>query len=295
MALEFALRPRFDLKRRPPRRRFSWPRLHPLILPIGAYWFGAAGLTYALIRSTSVNVADAAERDSGSGDSSWTHAPSTEPAIQSPVSGITAQADITQAPAKREPEPAPLAQPPQDEPPPRRDLESASRTIGEHSKRLVRQVPPPVEEDEIAAPAPAFEPEPTEPAPPRRELARESESDPSPKTAPQAGSLPSCESAAATANQTIDVGSARGVPDLTRDAFAGVLEHGAYLTPCSIPPRIALEICAAVQNGSVVGVTVTTEPRDPAINACVRRAVSTLRFPRNSQLDITRTRFERVR
>jgi hypothetical protein len=45
----------------------------------------------------------------------------------------------------------------------------------------------------------------------------------------------------------------------------------------------------------VIGVTVTSEPRDPAINACVRRAVTTLRFPRSSQVDITRTRFDRVR
>jgi hypothetical protein len=300
MPLEFALRPRFDLKRPAPRRRLSWPRLHPLILPIGAYWLAAAGLTYSLIRSTSVNAAGAAERDVASDDPSWTDAPASEPPIQSPISASTSQADITQRPNLRQPEPrpetTPLAEPPRDEPPPRRDLDSVSRTVAEDPKRLSRQAPAPAADDESAALARMFQPEPFEgPAEPQRGLARDSESDPSPKAAAQAGSLPSCESAAATANQTIDVGSARGAPDLTRDAFAGVLEHGAYLTPCSIPPRIALEICAAVQNGKVVGVTVTTDPRDPAINACVRRAVSALRFPRNSQLDVTRTRFERVR
>jgi hypothetical protein len=300
MPLEFALRPRFDLKRPAPRRRLSWPRLHPLILPIGAYWLAAAGLTYSLIRSTSVNAAGAAERDVASDDPSWTDAPASEPPIQSPTSASTSQADITQRPNLRQPEPrpetTPLAEPPRDEPPPRRDLGSVSRTVAEDPKRLSRQAPAPAADDESAARARTFQPEPFEgPAEPQRGLARDSESDPSPKAAAPAGSLPSCESAAATANQTIDVGSARGAPDLTRDAFAGVLEHGAYLTPCSIPPRIALEICAAVQNGNVVGVTVTTEPRDPAINACVRRAVSALRFPRNSQLDVTRTRFERVR
>jgi hypothetical protein len=105
-------------------------------------------------------------------------------------------------------------------------------------------------------------------------------------------SLPSCESAAAAGNQTVDLRSARGAPDLTRDAFAGVLENGAYLNRCAIPPRTALEICAAVQDGKVVGVSVTTEPRNEAINGCVRRAVAGLRFPRSSQLDVTRTRFE---
>lgn len=300
MPLEFALRPRFDLKRPAPRRRLSWPRLHPLVLPIGAYWFAAAGLTYSLIRSSSVNEADAAERDVASDDPSWTTAPASEPPIQSPISASTSQADITQSPNARqpepEPEPAPLAEPPRDEPPPRQALDSVSRTVVEDPKRLSRQAPAPAADDESAARARPFQPDPfEEPAEPPRGLARDSEPEPSPKAALQTGSLPSCESAAATANQTIDVGSARGAPDLTRDAFAGVLEHGAYLTPCSIPPRIALEICAAVQNGNVVGVTVTTEPRDPAINACVRRAVSALRFPRNSQLDVTRTRFERVR
>jgi hypothetical protein len=297
MPLEFALRPRFDLKRPAPRRRLSWPRLHPLVLPIGAYWFAAAGLTYSLIRSTSVNEADAAERDVASDDSSWTNAPASEPPIQSPISASTSRASITQGPLERqpEPEPAPLAEPPRDEPP-RPDLDSVSRTVAEIPKPVRRQAPPRVADDEPAAPTRTFESEPfEEPAEPRRELASDSEPEPSPKAAPQTGSLPSCESAAATANQTIDVGSARGAPDLTRDAFAGVLEHGAYLTPCSIPPRVSLEICAAVQNGNVVGVTVTSEPRDPAINACVRRAVSALRFPRNSQLDVTRTRFERVR
>jgi hypothetical protein len=298
MPLEFALRPRFDLKRPAPRRRLSWPRLHPLVLPIGAYWFAAAGLTYSLIRSASVNEADAAERDVVSDDSSRTAAPASEPPIQSPISASTSQANITQGPSQRQPdaEPAPQTEPARDEPPPRPDLDSVSRTIAENPKPLRRQAPPLVADDEPAAPTRTFESEHfEEPAVPRRELARHSEPEPSPKTAPQTGSLPSCESAVATANQTIDVGAARGAPDLTRDAFAGVLEHGAYLTPCSIPPRVALEICAAVQNGNVVGVTVTSEPRDPAINACVRRAVSALRFPRNSELDVTRTRFERVR
>jgi hypothetical protein len=159
-----------------------------------------------------------------------------------------------------------------------------------------RQASPPVVREEVAARAPAFEPEPIEESEqPRRELASEVEPKQNPRAAAHVGSLPGCETAAASANQTIELGSARGAPDLTRDAFASVLEHGAYLTRCAIPPRTAIEICAAVRDGTVIGVTVTSEPRDPAINACVRRAVSTLRFPQSSQVDVTRTRFDRVR
>jgi hypothetical protein len=192
-------------------------------------------------------------------------------------------------------------EPLQDEPPSQQDLESVSRALAEDRKRLSRQAPPPVaqdtaRQDELSAKARPLEPEPVEePTQPRPELARAVESEQTPSGEVHTGSLPSCDSAAATANQTIDIGSARGAPDLTRDAFAGVLEHGAYLTQCSIPSRTALELCVAVRDGAVVGVTVTTEPRAPAINACVRRAVGKLRFPRSSQLDITRTRFERVR
>jgi hypothetical protein len=70
------------------------------------------------------------------------------------------------------------------------------------------------------------------------------------------------------------------------------LENGAYLGACAVPARTALEICAAVQDGKVVGLSVTTAPHDSAIGACVRRAVASLRFPRNAALDVTRTRFE---
>jgi hypothetical protein len=113
---------------------------------------------------------------------------------------------------------------------------------------------------------------------------------PLPKT-----SLPSCESAAASAEQTVDFGGSRGAPDLTRGAFAAVLEQGAYLDRCAVPAGTAIEICAAVQAGKVVGVSVQTEPRGSAINSCIRGAVAALRFPYSARLDVTRTRFEAAR
>jgi hypothetical protein len=312
MPLEFALRPRFDLNRPAPRRRFSSLRLHPLVVPIGTYWLAAAGLTYAFIRSASVDVADAAEHGLRTGDSSGRNAAWDEPPIESPISAGVAAADIIPAPPTQEQEPAPVPvaeplhdeplhdEPLQDQPPAQRDLESVSRAVAENRKHLPPQPPPAADSDEdeigIGASARSVEPKAVEAhAQLGHEPVREVEPEQNPSVPAQTGSLPSCESAAAAATQTIDLGSARGAPDLSRDAFAGVLEHGRYLARCAITPRTALEICAAVRDGKVVGVTVTTEPRDPAINACVRRAVTTLRFPRSSQLDVTRTRFERVR
>ena len=298
MPLEFALRPRFDLKRPARRRRFSWLRLHPLIAPIGAYWLAAAGLTYAFVRSASVNVAGAAEPGSDSGDTSTsTSVAWGAPSVHEPATADTALPDVVEPQQQPEPmpEPTPVVAPPEDEPLPEPVPESAPRAVARAPEPPMQRPPARAAADDLDALTRTFEPEPREEALPQREPERNLEPAPSPKPESQTGSLPSCEGAAATANQTIDVGSSRRAPDLTRGAFAGVLEHGAYLTPCSIPPRTALEICAAVQNGTVVGVTVTTEPRDAAISACVRRAVANLRFPRSPELDVTRTRFERER
>jgi len=302
MPLEFALRPRFDLKRPAPRRRLAWLRLHPLVLPIGAYWLAAAGLTYALVRSASVNVADAAEPPVEP-DAAPVAPPSwSEPPVgpSDPIAALPPAADSDPHPVERapepEPEPAPLSEDWQDEPIARTDFEPPARLTPEPRKPPSHSVLPRSVEDEPLPQRWAVEPEPVEePEEPRRELASALPPKPDRSREAPTGPMPSCEAAAAAANQIIEVGSTRGAPDLTRGAFAGVLEHGAYLAPCSIPPRTALEICAAVQNGNVVGVTVTTEPRDSAIDACVRRAVTKLRFPRSPQVDVTRTRFERVR
>jgi hypothetical protein len=89
----------------------------------------------------------------------------------------------------------------------------------------------------------------------------------------------------------MDLRASPGAPDLSRDAFASVLESGGYLARCAIPDRTALDICAAVQNGKVVGVSVTSTPRSATIDACVRHSVAGLRFPQSARLDVTRTHF----
>jgi hypothetical protein len=110
------------------------------------------------------------------------------------------------------------------------------------------------------------------------------------------GALPSCDAVVAGESQEIDLRSSRqAAPDLSREALAGVLENGAYLTACGVPDRTTLDICVAVQEGKVKGVTVVTRPTDAALATCVRRAVARLRFPYGRRLDITRTRFDATR
>jgi hypothetical protein len=104
----------------------------------------------------------------------------------------------------------------------------------------------------------------------------------------------SCENAIARNSEQISIGGPRGPADVTREAYASILQNGRYLSGCSLPERTVFEICAAVRDGRAVGITVTSSPASPSLNACVRRAVSRLKFPQNSRLDVTHTRFDAV-
>jgi hypothetical protein len=106
--------------------------------------------------------------------------------------------------------------------------------------------------------------------------------------------MSSCENAIARNNEQISIGGPRGPTDITREAYAGILQNGRYLSGCSIPDRTVFEICTAVRDGRAVGVTVTSSPPSSSLNACVRRAVSRLKFPQNPRLDVTHTRFDAV-
>jgi hypothetical protein len=109
---------------------------------------------------------------------------------------------------------------------------------------------------------------------------------------PAAASVSSCDAVIAAANEVMDMTAARGAPDITRGAYASLLERGGYLAPCRVPESMALEVCAAVRDGRAVGITVVTHPGDARVRACVRNAVAALPFPKSPRLDVTRTRFD---
>jgi len=73
-----------------------------------------------------------------------------------------------------------------------------------------------------------------------------------------------------------------------------VLENGAYLSHCAVPGGTSLDICAAVQKGRPVGITVLAHPANPQVSACVKAAVESLSFPSHRRLDVTRTHFDAV-
>ncbi len=115
------------------------------------------------------------------------------------------------------------------------------------------------------------------------------DSRPSSGAPPQVAGGGSCEGARAA---YVEDYTKRGVPpDLGAGAF-GSLNNGGYLNSCGVPPSMSVSICAAVQNGRAVGVTVRTNPANGGIAGCVRSAVFGLSFPAHPRMDIATTHFK---
>ena len=108
---------------------------------------------------------------------------------------------------------------------------------------------------------------------------------------PVLGGGMSCESAQARYVEEYKMGAGSGPADLTAGAYGAVLNRGSYLNGCGVPSNMSVNICAAVQNGRAVGVTVTTDPPNKGIASCVAGAVRGLPFPSHPRLDVTRTSF----
>jgi hypothetical protein len=101
----------------------------------------------------------------------------------------------------------------------------------------------------------------------------------------------SCESAQNAYIEEMSVGGPRGQADITAGQYGAILNRGSYFGHCGVPASTGLNICAAVQNGRAVGVTVIAKPRSPGIERCVSAAVRGLSFPSHPKLDVTRTTF----
>ncbi|HEX2870520.1 MAG TPA: hypothetical protein VHP33_04675 [Polyangiaceae bacterium] len=302
--------------RRAPRRRW---RLPPLAVPAVGYWLAMGALTYGFTQlgpnpldeavappaAAAALPAPAAEPQTAVEMAPAAAAPAAEPSV--PVAGTEPPVDVeSPAAAARDRE----VERTDTEPGERR---ADARTSEAKSER-VEQAPP----IRTAEPAPvAFSfPEFTDssrPARPERaadgpridslfERAedRPSEHAPEPNAPPATDrdapvAVTSCEAAIARNNEQLTIGGARGPADITREAYASILQNGRYLSGCSIPDRTVFEICAAVKDGRAIGITVVSSPSSSALNACVRNAVGRLKFPQNARLDVTHTRFDAVK
>lgn len=101
----------------------------------------------------------------------------------------------------------------------------------------------------------------------------------------------SCEAAIARYNEEYTMGGGTGKPDLTAGAYGAVLNRGSYLNACGVPSNMSVNICAAVQNGRAVGVSVSTNPSNPGIASCIASQVRGLGFPAHPRMDVARTTF----
>ncbi|HZF56281.1 MAG TPA: hypothetical protein VE093_47020 [Polyangiaceae bacterium] len=114
--------------------------------------------------------------------------------------------------------------------------------------------------------------------------------------APGGGNYPvlaggmSCESAQARYVEEFKIGN-NGPPDLTAGQYARVLNNGSYLNACNVPSNMEVNVCAAVQNGRAVGVTVNTNPSNGGISSCVAGQIRSMSFPAHPRLDVARTTF----
>ena len=104
----------------------------------------------------------------------------------------------------------------------------------------------------------------------------------------------SCEAAQGAYVEEMKIGQ-RGQADITAGQYGAILNSGSYFGGCGVPSSMGLNICAAVQNGRAVGVTVTTSPPNPRIASCVNASVRRLNFPSHPKLDVTRTTFAAAR
>jgi len=108
---------------------------------------------------------------------------------------------------------------------------------------------------------------------------------------PILGGGQSCEAAQASYVEEMSVGGPRGQADITGGQYAAILNRGSYFAHCNVPDSAKISICAAVQNGRAVGVTVVVSPRNPGASGCIAAGVRGLSFPSNPKLDVTHTNF----
>jgi hypothetical protein len=101
----------------------------------------------------------------------------------------------------------------------------------------------------------------------------------------------SCEAAQAAYVEEMKIGGGKGPADITGGQYGAILNRGSYFAHCGVPESMSINICAAIQNGRAVGVSVNTNPREPRISGCIAQGVRGLSFPSHPKLDVTRTSF----
>ncbi len=102
-----------------------------------------------------------------------------------------------------------------------------------------------------------------------------------------------CEGAIRAYRDAVLSGDAGPPRPVGRDGHAAILENGIYLRECDVGDDLAVDVCAAIREGRVVGVTIQTAPHRPAVARCLARAVLAIELEdAEPTLDVTQVRFE---
>jgi hypothetical protein len=89
-------------------------------------------------------------------------------------------------------------------------------------------------------------------------------------------------------NESIVMGQGQDTPDLSNAELAAPLRH---MSLCGAPDDMHVTVRVAVKMGRAVGVTVTTNPPNPAIAACIDRSVRGLGWRPSPKTDFVTTNY----
>lgn len=77
--------------------------------------------------------------------------------------------------------------------------------------------------------------------------------------------------------------------NLDRLGYASLLDNGSIRDLCRTRVRRRVAVCLAVNQGTLVGATVHTEPSDPATERCILGELRGLRYPVEATLRVVNT------
>lgn len=80
-------------------------------------------------------------------------------------------------------------------------------------------------------------------------------------------------------------------PELNNAQLSAPLLNPQLITRCGVPDTMSVTIQVAVKMGRAIGVTVTTNPPNPTIAACIDRSVRRLQWPVSTKTDFTTTTY----
>jgi hypothetical protein len=89
-------------------------------------------------------------------------------------------------------------------------------------------------------------------------------------------------------NETITMGQAQDTPDLTNAELAAPLRH---MSLCGAPDDMHVTVRVAVKMGRAVGVTVSCNPPNAGIAACIDRSVRGLAWRPSPKTDFVTTNY----